>query len=619
MVGLLALALASCSPSKREENLEVTGDRKDIHTYGNPEQIQVTNVDLNLTADFDKHVLSGSAVLTLNRNLAYRTGPVILDTRALTVKRTECSADLVRWSDCHYDLGRADAILGSSLTVQLPENARFVRIEYATSPDASGLQWLTPAQTAGKKMPYMFSQSQAIHARSWVPLQDSPGVRVTYSAKIKTPPKFMAVMSAENPQELSPTGEYSFRMTETIPTYLLALAIGDIAFKPLGKRTGVYAEPSVLDKAAREFSDTETMMQAAEQLYGAYRWKRYDVLVLPPSFPFGGMENPRLTFATPTILAGDKSLVDTISHELAHSWSGNLVTNATWSDFWLNEGFTTYLTLRIQEKVFGPERAEMETVLERQVLDRLLKELPAKDQVLHIDLKGRDPDDASTELPYTKGMIFLRTLEEAYGRERFDPFLRSYFDRFAFQSITTADFVEYLKQNLFALDPEIAKNINLDEWLYKPGLPANAYKPSSQAFSRIDKIVPDFESGKMAASALPGKSWSTQEWLYFLRGIRGHVDKAKLADLDRAFKLTQRDNAEIEAQWLLLGIENHYDVVMPKVSQFLTTVGRRKYIEPLYKALKATPSGKEAAKSIYSKARPGYHPIASNTIDRLLQ
>ena len=372
------------------------------------------------------------------------------------------------------------------------------------------------------------------------------GARNIYGKSSHAERSYLAVMSAEgNSQTAERTGEYSFKMTKPIPSYLIAIAVGDLQFKSLGNRTGVYAEPSVIEKAANELSDTEKMVEATEKIYGEYRWGRYDLLVLPPSFPFGGMENPMLTFATPTILAGDKSLVSLIAHELAHSWSGNLVTNATWRDFWLNEGFTTYLERRIIEAVYGEPRREMEAVLGKRGLEEELKGMDERDQILHVDLKGRDPDDGFTGVPYEKGALFLRWLEEKFGREKFDKFVRGYFDSHAFQSITTETFVDYLNKNLLAENPNVVTGEQVNEWIEKAGLPANAPQPKSDAFVKIETAANDFKDGKSAAKDINTSGWTTQEWLHFLKTLPENIGAEKMSELDAAFNLTKSGNSEI--------------------------------------------------------------------------
>ncbi len=360
----------------------------------------------------------------------------------------------------------------------------------------------------------------------------------------------------------------------------------------------------MITKAAREFSDTEKMVQATERLYGPYRWGRYDLLVLPPSFPFGGMENPRLTFATPTILAGDKSLVALVAHELAHSWSGNLVTNATWNDFWLNEGFTVYLERRIQEAVYGRARAEMEATLGRRDLQEDLDTLDDADEILHVDLKGRDPDAGFTEVPYEKGALFLLHLEQTFGRTRFDRFLRAYFNHFAFQSITTEDFLDYLNKNLVSRYPTKAPSVPVDEWITKPGVPASAPKPTSPAFGKVEAEAQRWLRGEISAAKIPTAKWTTQEWLHFLKSLPENLDRAKMEELDKAFHLTRSGNSEIAFQWLVMAIRNRYEPAYPKLEEFLMTIGRRKFIKPLYEELAKTPEGKErAARDLSSRAR----------------
>ncbi|HWS87412.1 MAG TPA: M1 family metallopeptidase [Pyrinomonadaceae bacterium] len=590
---------------------------EDVHSFSNPHQVRVRHVALDWKVDFGRKVLAGSATLDVERVSA--DAPLVLDTRALDVSRVEASTDGSRFAAAEFAVGQSDAILGAPLTVRLPPAARRVRVHYETSPGASGLQWLEPAQTAGRRHPFMFTQSQAIHARSWIPLQDTPQARVTYEARVRTPRGLLAVMSAENDPRAARDGDYSFRMTRPIPSYLIALAVGDLRFRSMGRRTGVYAEPSVAAKAAWEFADTERMIEATERIYGPYRWGRYDLLVLPPSFPYGGMENPRLTFATPTILAGDRSLVSLVAHELAHSWSGNLVTNATWRDFWLNEGFTTYLERRIVEAVYGRERAEMEAALGRRTLEELMATLEERDEILHIDLRGRDPDAGSTEVPYEKGALFLRHLEETFGRARFDRFLRAYFDHFAFRSITTEDFLAYLKANLLDRFPREAARVNVEEWVERPGLPASAPRPSAQAFARVEAQARRWAEGGLPAARLDTARWSTQEWLHFLKSLPEDLSAERMAELDRAFRLTRTGNSEVAFQWLMMSIRARYEAASPRLEEFLTTVGRRKFIRPLYQELAKTPEGRERARAVYRRARPTYHPIAAASIDEVLK
>ena len=592
-------------------------DRHDYHSYGNPEQIRVKHVDLNLSVSFEDKKLKGTATLSLDQTAS---APLVLDTRALKVFSVETSTNGgTEFSKAEFKTGATDPILGAPLTITVPRGVTHVRITYETSPDATALQWLSPEQTAGKKAPFLYTQSEAIHARSWVPLQDSPGVRMTYSAKIRVPKGLMAVMSAKNTIEPNPNGEYTFDMPQAIPSYLMALAVGDLGYHAFSRRTGVYAEPSVLPKAAAEFEDTEKMVQAAESLYGPYRWQQYDILILPPSFPYGGMENPRLTFLTPTLLAGDKSLVGVVSHELAHSWSGNLVTNATWRDFWLNEGFTTYFERRIQEQVYGRDRSEMEAKVEKQQLLDEMKTLKPQDQVLYIDLKGRDPDEGSTLVPYDKGMLLLRLLEETYGRERFDGFLRSYFEQYQFRSITTGDFVSYLNDNLLNRDMSLAGKIGLYDWLTKPGLPANAPEPKSNALEQVTVHAQNWVAGKEPLSAIPAAKWSTAEWQHFLLAMPQDLSREKMTELDDAYHLTQSGNAEIKFQWLMMAIRAKYEPAYGELRRFLIEVGRRKFVKPLFQELAKTPEGKKQALAIYAEARQAYHPITSQTIDTLLK
>jgi len=592
--------------------------KRDLHSYSEPEVIRVQHLDLELRPLFEERILEGTATLQLVRNPEYPTAPLILDTGDLDIRRVETASREGSHKRTEYEIGPSDAILGAPLTIDLPRDVSHVRITYSTAPNASALQWLDPVQTAGKKYPFLFTQSQAIHARSWIPLQDTPSVRLTYSAHVQTPAGLLAVMSAENNPNAARDGSHSFRMSRPIPPYLIALAIGDLEFAPTGPRTGVFSERPLISSAAYEFADAEKMLEAAEQLYGPYLWDRFDILVLPPSFPYGGMENPGLIFVTPTLIAGDRSLVSLIAHELSHAWSGNLVTNATWRDFWLNEGFTTYIEHRIQEHLYGKRRAEIEEVLALQRLDEEMERLDPRDQVLHINLDGRDPECGVTQVPYVKGALFLKSLEKAFGRERFDSYLRKYFEHFAFQSVTTGEAIQYLKENLLSKHPDLTARIPVEEWVSAPGLPASAPRPVSPWLDKIKKEAQDWQQHKLALDELNTDQWGAQEWLYFLRSLSAELGFARMTELDETFHLTQSRNAELLQQWLLMAVRCQYTPAYPRLEDFLSSVGRRIFIKPLYEELLKTENGKKLAEAIYSRVRSQYHPISQTAIDKIV-
>ena len=591
---------------------------RDVHSYARPDEAWITHVDIGLSADFEERVLSGSVTLS------YETAPdareLVLDTRELSVRAVETpSGDPLQWT-----LGPVDEILGQPLTVVLPDRGDRIVIRYHTVPEADAVQWLDPEQTAGGEHPFLFTQGQSILTRTWIPTQDSPGIRQTYEATITVPEELTAVMSAEMlPPEGVVAGDsmhYRFRMEHPIPPYLIAQAIGDLEFRALGPQTGVWAEPEVVERAAYEFADMPEMLTTAEELYGPYRWERFDVLVLPPSFPYGGMENPRLTFATPTLLAGDRSLVSTIAHELAHSWSGNLVTNATWDDFWLNEGFTTYIEYRIMEEIYGAPYTTMIEQLGRQTLHRELEEVDVdeKDTALKIDLANRHPDAGPTYVPYEKGAAFLRTIEKAAGRARFDAFLRRYFDEHAFQPMTTERFLAYMDRELIQGDTSLRDEIQPEAWIYGPGLPENAVPLMAEAFVTVETQADAFQQG-VAAEELKTDEWSTHEWLHFLQALPEKLPETRMHELDEAFALTESNNSEILFAWLLRSIRSRYEPALPALAEFLTGQGRAKFVVPLYRALVETEWGDDLAEEIFHEARRSYHSVTAQAVERVLR
>ncbi len=607
------LLLFACAPTPPETETNETPsssqDRLDTHSHARPDEAMTKHLNLQLKVDFDQKVLSGFAQYEIENHGAKQ---IILDARGLNIERVTLGSEETPTT---FQLSEPDPILGSALSIEIQPETKLLTVYYQTTAEgADAVDWLEPQQTADKKHPFLYTQGQAILTRTWIPCQDSPGIRITYNAQIEVPKEMMAVMSASNPQEKNDSGVYNFKMEQPIPPYLIALAIGDLEFAPVGPRTGVYAEPSVVKKAAFEFAEMEDMLKVTEKLYGPYRWERYDLIVLPPSFPFGGMENPRLTFATPTVIAGDRSLVSLIAHELAHSWSGNLVTNATWNDFWLNEGFTVYIERRIMEALYGEDYANMLAILGYQDLEADVTDLDPKDTSLKLDLKGRDPDDGMTDVAYEKGAYFLMLLEQKVGRDKFDAFLKKYFEVHLLQTITTTEFVDYMQKYL--LEPNQVE-VNWEEWIYQPGIPENVPLPTSDRFGIVENAIKDFLKDTPPGQ-LNTSNWTTHEWLHFIRHLPQDLNAKQMKALDQSFGFTGSGNSEILDAWFELAIRNGYSGnILPQIEDFLIHVGRRKFLTPLYRAFKETDQ-LDLAKSIYAKAAPNYHAVSRGSIQNLL-
>jgi len=587
----------------------------DTHSFAKPNEAVAKHLDLDIEVDLILKKIFGKASYTIEQ--APNAKFIHFDFKGLEI-------DKVTFNDTDekqkYQVIKGDEIHGHDFTIPINSSVKKVNIYYQTTNKTEALQFLNPQQTADKKHPFLFTQGQAILTRTWIPIQDSPQLRLTYNAKVKVAQKeLMAVMSAENPKEKSIDGIYHFKMEQAISPYLIALAVGDFEYKKISNRTGVYAEHSLIDKAKYEFEDVEKMIVAAENLYGAYNWQQYDIIVLPPSFPFGGMENPRLTFATPTIIAGDKSLTTLVAHELAHSWSGNLVTNATWDDFWLNEGFTVYFERRIMEAVYGKKYADMLAVIGRQDLDEGLHGLKdnPNDTKLKLDLTGRTPDDGMTDIAYEKGFLFLKTLEQEVGRIKMDAFLKGYFKEYAFSTITTEKFITYLNTNLLEPNKII---FNTEEWIYKSGIPSNQVKITSNKFAIVMDVIQQWEKGEITGKDICTKSdWVIQQKIHFIRNIPTSITKAQLKDLDNFCEFTNTQNSYILMVWLEQAIKHDYHAnnLDNKMEEFLTTVGRRWYVSTIYRALKN--NGKQdVALKIYKKARKNYHSVTANTVDKML-
>ncbi|HMT78253.1 MAG TPA: M1 family metallopeptidase [Saprospiraceae bacterium] len=598
--------LVSCKPESSQSDRSV---RKrivdDAHSFGDYSDARVKHLSLNLKADFDKKTLSGWAKLVVAKNGA---DSLFLDSNNLNIESVENAGKPIP-----YVIYAPKDFIGSKIAIPTASFNDTITIRYSTKPEALALQWLSPEQTYGKKQPFLYTQGQAVLTRSWIPIQDSPGIRFTYDARISVPKGLMALMSAENPQKKSDDGIYKFDMKQPIPAYLVALAIGDLAFHAFDGTSGVYAEPEQLKAAAYEFAETPDMIKTAEELYGPYVWGRYDILILPPAFPFGGMENPRLTFATPTVIAGDRSLSSLIAHELAHSWSGNLVTNATWDDFWLNEGFTVYFERRIIEKVKGKDFSDMGSIIGRGDLNNAFSDFgeDGKETCLKLDLKGLNPDDGMTDVPYEKGYLFVVLLERTFGRDKIDAFLKKYFEVYKFKTITTEEFEDYIKSQLDTIQLDA---IHLHEWLYNAGLPDNAPGFESKLFDSVEKEKENLLNGK---STIQYKDWDFNQWLYFINSIRNKATLEQLNSLNKRYHFLESNNAEILAGWLTNNIIVGNKVVNSRLEGFLCKVGRRKFLTPLYKALLQSGQKDEALK-IYRNCRSSYHSVSQSTLDELL-
>jgi aminopeptidase N len=579
--------------------------RLDPHSYNDSTQPETDTLTWKARVDFHTRRLHASATLTLKEASA---GPLDLDTRELEVRAVVDAEG----KPLPFLLSPPEPILGSRLRVTLPPGLKQLTIHYRTSPQASALQWLTPAQTAGGQYPYLFSQCQAIHARSVVPLQDTPRIRIRYRAALTVPKELKAVMAAgfAGREEHGVEAVERYEMPQPIPPYLLAFAVGRLAPKDLGPRSRVWAEPEVLEAAAEEFEDVEAMLHAAEALFGTYDWERFDLLTMPPSFPYGGMENPRLTFLTPTLLAGDKSLVSVVAHELAHSWTGNLVTNTSAEHFWLNEGFTVFAERRILEVLYGPEVAALHAALGRRALEDAVQHFRQHPQLtaLRTHLNGVDPDEAFSQVPYEKGYLLLRALEESVGRPAFDAFLKRYLQAHRFQALTTEEFVAFTEKEL----PGALAKVDGDAYLHQPGIPAGAPVPRSERLERIQKMQGRVPSPEEV------KDWTPAEWQLYIEWLPPATPRHVLQQLDERYQLTHSRNPEVLLSWLVAALRAGLAPALSRTESFLGEVGRMKYLKPLYGALVSSSEGKVLARSLFRQYAERYHPIARQAVESIL-
>jgi leukotriene-A4 hydrolase len=582
---------------------------RDSHSFARPDEAVVTHLELDIHVSFDRKRIKGSATYKVK---ARPGASLVLDTKGLDISSVTDSDG----NPLKYKLQNADSILGSPLAVLLPDGTELVTVNYSTTEKSDGLQWLTPEQNDGRT-PFMYSQGQSILSRTWFPTQDDPAIRFTYNATVTVPEGMVALMSAlGNPTGRKGGQTFKFTQPNPVPAYLVALAVGDLHFKQTGPRTGIFALQGALDGAAFEFAELEKMLSVAESICGPYEWKRFDVLVMPPSFPFGGMENPMLTFATPTVIAGDRSLVSLIAHELMHSWSGNLVTCARWADLWLNEGWTVHLERRVVEELYGTGLAVSMEVLGIQDLRQTITEMGAenRDTGLNPDLSGRDPDDAMTDVAYERGALAIKAIEDAWGRERFDRFAQHYFKSHRFRSIYAEEFIAFAEK--YAKDSGLVA-VPLRKMVDALGQVEEADRLRAADLMAVEKARVAFLIGRDLAGLGAGK-WNAQQRQYFLRILKEPLSKEQVETLDKVLGLGTSGNSEVNFEWFMLCIRNGHKAVRPQLEAFLSKVGRRKFVLPLYRELFTTEGWEDWGRELYERNRPIYHSITAGSVDRLL-
>ena len=584
--------------------------KHDPHSYTDLTQGKITHIDLYIKADFEAHILKIEADYQLAEPVS---GSLFLDTSKIKLEAAQANGQALQW-----EFDEQDELLGERLHLRGLKNVSSFTLTFATSPEARALQWLPDVQTAGGKHPFLFSQCQAIHARSVFPCQDTPSVRFTFSAEVEVPGALTAVMAAEQvgDDERGANKVFRFKMPQPIPSYLFAIGAGNLVFRELGPRTGVYAEPEIVDAAAWEFAENEEKIEQAEKLLGPYLWGRYDLLILPPSFPYGGMENPRLTFLTPTAILGTRGQTSLITHELAHAWTGNLVTNATWEDFWLNEGWTTYAETRITEMLDGKEAADLMAVYDEQRLIDIMELVGMESPLtcLKVPSEGRDPDSTFTIIPYYKGAFLIKEFEYAIGRERFDAFIQKYTSTYQFQSLTTEAFLSFLKAEL----PEVFEKINIQSWVYEPGLTDNRRKPQSALYDEVQETLAAYKAG-----TLPTKEqvadWHRYQILSFLQALPKQIPVDDCKYLEEALGLEAKNDANHYAFFYAICITSGYQGSLPRVEEFISKNGRLLYIKPIFLAMIATDWAKPHARRILESVQERHHQITIHVINKLLE
>lgn len=583
---------------------------KDPHSFADLSQGRIKDIDFEIHVDFETRILAVRADYQLVDPVS---GTFYLDTRDLEIERVYNGDEELEWT-----LTEQNKSLGQRLDLHNLEKIHGFSIDLRTSPAAEALQWMTPLQTLGGVHPFLYSQCQSISARSVFPCQDTPSVRFTYTASVTVASPLTAVMAAEvvGSQQGENTSTFQFKMPQPIPSYLFALAVGNLAFQEMGPRTGVYAEPEQLEAAAYEFAENEAKLVEAEKLFGPYKWDRYDLLILPPSFPYGGMENPRLTFLTPMGIRGNRLHTDIVSHELAHAWTGNLVTNATWEHAWLNEGWTTYAEKRISEVLYGQDHIQITNYIERvrmfDVMEHVITD--PKFTCLRTYLEGVSPDEGFSLVSYTKGYAFLALMEQEVGREAFDAFIQKYINAFAFQSLTTEEFIDFMRAEL----PSVFDLVNVQEWLYEPGFPETALEIQSRQVDEVEAVSDKYRQGVLPTADIVN-DWDWLQTMIFLRALPETISIEDCHYFEDLFGFGVDTYPQVLGEFYKVCIRSGYEQIYPQVEALFSVTGRLAVIMPLFRTMLDTEWTQALARPLFEEMREGYHPHTVAAFQRFLK
>ncbi|KAK3906440.1 peptidase family M1-domain-containing protein [Staphylotrichum tortipilum] len=599
---------------------------RDPNTQSNYDAWRTRHTMADFAVDFAAKCLRGSVVIELESQTDRASTEIILDSSFVDVADITLNAAPSKW-----EVKDRTGPSGSPVHIAVPDGAgkgEVVKlgIQLATTDKCTALQWLSPAQTSNKKAPFMFSQCQAIHARSIFPCQDTPDVKSTYDFVIRSPHVVVA-SGVPLPEATEAAGDdkiYKFRQNVPIPSYLFALASGDIASAPIGRCSSVCTGPNELKASQWELEDDmDKFLDAAEKIVFPYRWGEYNVLVLPPSFPYGGMENPIFTFATPTIISGDRQNIDVIAHELAHSWSGNLVTNGSWEHFWLNEGWTVYLERRILASIHNNNAYfDFSAIIGWKHLEMSVEEFGADHEYtkLCINHKGIDPDDAFSSVPYEKGFHFIYSLDRLVGRENFDKFIPHYFAKWANKSLDSYEFKQTFLD--FFSTPEYASlqgklaEIDWEGRFYTPGLPP---KPEFDT-SLVDvcfQLAGKWKQKDFSPSSSDTSSWTGNQVLVFLNLVQNFEEPLTVEQsqsMGKVYGLADSKNVELKAAYYQIAMRAKDTSAYPGIVELLGEVGRMKFVRTLFRSL--TKVDRDLAVKTFEKNRDFYHPICRALVEK---